>query len=484
MNRTDISRLRQPRSANLQLGLIAAKMYRILLFWLLGPAMAWGQAEEGAAQGEFICLSGDEPPYLTACAGDRGQRRSCTESLFWDALIGHLVSPELTDGLNPKAYLVLQFEITAEGYMENARIARDQLGPSFANAALSALLKVADKGEEMRWVPFKSFGRAHRVTYNLPLRGHHFLSVKASQNNLADKGKEDAIAVMLTFRGAAMPGQRQVAPGAVPQLATCPEEAAKGAASECALSRIQEYLVAHLRCPSHEEGFSPQYPGVTARFTIRADGQMEPEIEVVRAIGAEHGRAVRLLLRQMARDTSMRWTPGERNGRAVDTEVFLYVPPEVFEQACLSNPKLLTPPPPPPPPPPSIRCREVFKWVPNMPRFPGCEDLADRGEREKCAQERLKAYLQSNIQYPEEAARLGIEGTAKIRFIVERDGTVSSEAIVSDPGGGLGEEALRIVQSMRRQGIKWITSTRSRYRAVDVQFIVPVVFRLSDHGAD
>jgi TonB family protein len=113
-----------------------------------------------------------------------------------------------------------------------------------------------------------------------------------------------------------------------------------------------------------------------------------------------------------------------------------------------------------------------------MPRFPGCEDMADRSEREKCAMERLNAYLQSNIQYPEEAARLGIEGTAKIRFIVERDGTVSSETIVRDPGGGLGEEALRIVQSMRKQEIKWVTSRRSGSRAVDVQFIIPIEFKL------
>lgn len=361
--------------------------------------------------------------------------------------------------------------------MENARIARDRLGASFADAALRALLKVTNKGEAMRWVPFKSFGRAHRVTYNVPLRGHHFLSLRASQNNLADKSKPDAATVMLAFRGAAMPGQRQVATGAVPQLATCRKEAAKGAASECTLSRIQEYLGAHLRCPSQEKGFSPQYPGVTARFTIRADGQMEPEADVVRTIGPEYSRAIRLILRQMARDSAIRWEPGERSRQAVDTEVFLYVPLEIFEQACLSNPKLL-PPPPPPPPSPIIRCGEVFKWVPNMPRFPGCEDLADQTEREKCAKKRLNAYLQSNIQYPEEAARLGIEGTAKIRFIVEKDGMVSSETIVRDPGGGLGEEALRVVRSMRHRGIRWSPSGRHGRKSVAVQFIIPIEFRL------
>ncbi|MCR9099722.1 MAG: TonB family protein [bacterium] len=450
-------------------------MYRILLFWLLGPAMAWGQPEGGALHEESIWLNGDEPPYLAACAGDNGQRRSCTESLFWEALLGSLENPEVKDSLNPKGYIILQFEITAEGYMENARIARDRLGSSFADAALRALLKVANKGEEMRWVPFKSFGRAHRVTYYVPLREHHFSSLRASQNNLADKNKQDAATVMLTFRGAAMPGQRQVAPGAVPQLATCDKEAAKGAVSECTLSQIQEYLGAHLRCPSKEQGFLPQYPGVTARFTIRADGQMEPEADVVRTIGPEYSRAIRLLLRQMARDSAIRWEPGERSGQAADTEVFLYVPLEIFEQACSDNPKLL---PPPPPPPPIIRCGEVFKWVLNMPRFPGCEGIADRSEREKCAMERLNAYLQSNIQYPEEAARLGIEGTAKIRFIVEKDGTVSSETIVRDPGGGLGEEALRVVQSMRKQEIKWVTSRRSGSRAVDVQFIIPIEFKL------
>ena len=362
--------------------------------------------------------------------------------------------------------------------MENARVARDRLGPSFADAALSALLKVVNKGEAMRWVPFKSFGRAHRVTYNVPLRGHHFSSLRASQNNLEGKSKQYAATVMLTFRGAEMPGQRQVASWAVPQLVACNEKTAKCAGSECTLSRIQEYLLAHLRCPSPEKGFSPQYPGVTTRFTIRADGQMEPEADVVRTIGPEYSRAVRLLLRQMARDSAIRWEPGERSRQAVDTEVFLYVPLEIFEQACLSNPKLLPLPPPLPPPPPRTCCSEVFKWVPNMPRFPGCEDLADRSDREKCAKEQLNAYLQSNIQYPEEAVRLGIEGTAKIRFIVEKDGTVSSETIVRDPGGGLGEEALRIVQSMRHRGIRWSPSGRHGRKSVAVQFIIPIEFTL------
>lgn len=45
----------------------------------------------------------------------------------------------------------------------------------------------------------------------------------------------------------------------------------------------------------------------------------------------------------------------------------------------------------------------------------------------------------------EEVVCFGIEGIVKIWFIVEKDGIVSSEIIVCDFGGGLGEEVLCIV---------------------------------------
>ena len=59
-----------------------------------------------------------------------------------------------------------------------------------------------------------------------------------------------------------------------------------------------------------------------------------------------------------------------------------------------------------------------------------------------------KAYIMSKIRYPEEARRNQVEGMVKLKFIVEPDGRLDEFSILSDPGSGLGEEALRIYQSM------------------------------------
>lgn len=59
-----------------------------------------------------------------------------------------------------------------------------------------------------------------------------------------------------------------------------------------------------------------------------------------------------------------------------------------------------------------------------------------------------KTFISSNIRYPEEAKKNQIQGTVELKFIVETDGSLSNIQIVSDPGGGLGEEALRIYEMM------------------------------------
>ncbi len=62
--------------------------------------------------------------------------------------------------------------------------------------------------------------------------------------------------------------------------------------------------------------------------------------------------------------------------------------------------------------------------------------------------EAKKKFISENIRYPEEAKTNRIEGTVELKFIVETNGQLSNFEITNDPGGGLGEEALRIYQLM------------------------------------
>lgn len=142
-------------------------------------------------------------------------------------------------------------------------------------------------------------------------------------------------------------------------------------------------------------------------------------------------------------------------------------PPADNCQACNDLPLAGRPPAP----------TEIYKVVEEMPRFPGCEDIADDMKRKQCAQQELLKYVYKNLIYPTEARNKGVEGTVVITFVVEIDGRVSNARIVRDLSDGLGEEALRVINQMNLDGIRWIPGSQ-RGEAVRIQFNLPVKFKL------
>ena len=107
-----------------------------------------------------------------------------------------------------------------------------------------------------------------------------------------------------------------------------------------------------------------------------------------------------------------------------------------------------------------------------MPYFGDCKALP-KAERQACSSRQLLTYLSQNIKYPALARENGIEGVVVVRFVVEKDGSISGLELVRDIGGGCGKEALRVVKAMPA----W-TPGLQRGRPVRVQFNLPVVFRL------
>lgn len=82
--------------------------------------------------------------------------------------------------------------------------------------------------------------------------------------------------------------------------------------------------------------------------------------------------------------------------------------------------------------------------------------------------------LQSKIEYPEQAKKMGIEGRVTVTFIVDEDGNVENPMIVRGIGGGADEEALRAVKEVK------FTPGLQRGKPVRVKYTLPVVFRLTD----
>ena len=103
---------------------------------------------------------------------------------------------------------------------------------------------------------------------------------------------------------------------------------------------------------------------------------------------------------------------------------------------------------------------EIYVFVSEYPEFPGGEEA-------------LYKYIDDNLRYPAKAREEGITGTVVIRFVVEKDGSLSNVQIAREIGGGCGAEAKRIVEGMP----KWKPG-RQDGRIVRTEFTLPVQFRL------
>ena len=95
-----------------------------------------------------------------------------------------------------------------------------------------------------------------------------------------------------------------------------------------------------------------------------------------------------------------------------------------------------------------------------MPQFPG-------------GMSELMTYLSQSIRYPVEAQKQKIEGRCIVKFIVEKDGTLSSFDVARSSHPLLDAEALRVVQAMPT----WKPG-KQKGKPVRVSFNLPVSFRL------
>lgn len=104
---------------------------------------------------------------------------------------------------------------------------------------------------------------------------------------------------------------------------------------------------------------------------------------------------------------------------------------------------------------------QVFTIVDDMPDFPGGDEA-------------LVSYLQET-PYPSDAKNNGIEGKAFIKFIIERDGSVSDITLVRSSGNDLLDEAaVKRVENMPY----WNAGTQ-KGAPVRVSLMVPVVFSIN-----
>ena len=108
-----------------------------------------------------------------------------------------------------------------------------------------------------------------------------------------------------------------------------------------------------------------------------------------------------------------------------------------------------------------IEEEEIFVNAEEMPTFQG-GDLS-----------KFRNWVQSNVRYPQIALENGIQGNVVIKFIVEKDGSVSNIQVLVSPDKTLSDAAVAVFQ----RSPKWVPG-KEQNEPVRVTYILPVSFKI------
>ncbi|MFK7949285.1 MAG: TonB family protein [Saprospiraceae bacterium] len=119
----------------------------------------------------------------------------------------------------------------------------------------------------------------------------------------------------------------------------------------------------------------------------------------------------------------------------------------------------------------------IYREVDEMPRYPGCEEIADKEEKKQCSNIKLLTFIYTNVKYPKEAQKNGTEGVTVIEFVVKSNGNIGDFKIIKPLADGCDKAALTALEKMA--DTKWIPGIKDG-KKVNVKMVIPVKFKLAD----
>ena len=114
-----------------------------------------------------------------------------------------------------------------------------------------------------------------------------------------------------------------------------------------------------------------------------------------------------------------------------------------------------------------------FAIIEEVPIFPGCE-VVSKSEQKKCFQKMIFIHINKTVCYPEIGQEMGIQGKVYMRFVIEKDGSITNIEVLRSPDRNLEKEALRIINKLPK-----MTPGKQRGRPVRVPFSIPIAFKLN-----
>ncbi len=269
----------------------------------------------------------------------------------------------------------------------------------------------------------------------------------------------------------------------MPRFPGCEEITKKDKRDGCAQTKLLTFIYSKIKYPAEARKAGIQGK-VIVKYTVLEDGTVA-KAKIMRDIGGGCGDAALAVIQALPK-----MIPGQKDGKAVAVEMTIPVSfklegdagklPKAEEKTSEDTSKDIVVTgffAPNQNSTKVVGTDNIFKVVEEMPRFQSddCEKIQEDEKREKCSQRAMLEYIYKNVKYPKAAKEAGIQGKAVIEFVVQKDGSIADAKILRNPGGGTGEEAQRVVQSMPN-----FIPGKQKGEAVNVRYVLPISFKLSD----
>lgn len=88
--------------------------------------------------------------------------------------------------------------------------------------------------------------------------------------------------------------------------------------------------------------------------------------------------------------------------------------------------------------------------------------------------EALYTFFYNEMEYPADAKEKKVEGDVYVSFFVETDSTVSDVQVMSDPGYGMKDEAIRLIKLCK------FVPGQQNGKPARMNLMLPVLFRIYD----
>lgn len=206
-----------------------------------------------------------------------------------------------------------------------------------------------------------------------------------------------------------------------------------------------KFLKANLNYPEQAKRLGVQ-GAVYLSFTVEKDGAIN-DVMISRGIGAGcDEEAVKALL------ASPKWIPAKLNGEVVKSKMAIRIvfkdgnQPAVNESTESIKKDFI-----------EVPVQEKMAPVTEASSFPGGTTAWFK-------------YLRSNLSFPAQAKRMGVEGAVYVNFAVSAEGEISDVLVSKGIGAGCDEEAVRVMKNSPKwtpaKGLEGNVASRQAIRIV------------------